>query len=100
MTEDHAHDRYLKEERDMLIFGCINPFCCHGSLGLPNQLKIPKETKTVSTKVLSHKGRYLELELTVKKQSGSHKKGDVIIFTSPDDLWSCKLRFEKLFPKD
>lgn len=100
MRGDHACDRYLKEEGDMLIFGCINPFCCHGSLGLPNHIKIPKETKTVSMKVLSHKDRYLELELTVKKQSGSHKIGDKITLKCHDDLYSCKLEYEKLFPKE
>lgn len=100
MPEDHAHDRYLREEEGMLIFGCINPFCCHGSVGLPNQIKIPKETYNVRLKVLSHKDRFLELEVTLKKESGSHKIGDKVTLKCHDDLCSCKIQFEKSFPKE
>lgn len=97
MNEDHNHDRYLREEKDVLIFGCINPFCCHGNFGLPNHWKIPKETKAVKMKVVSHKNRYLELELTLKKQIREHKSGAIVVIECADNLWACKIEFNKLF---
>ena len=99
MNGDHEHDRFLRVEDSNLVFGCINPFCCHGNVGLPNVVRIPMETRTVSIKVVSHKDRHLKLEVTLKEQVGDNVKGKMFTLDFADNLWECKVRFGKFLER-
>ena len=87
----HEHDRFLYERDSFLHFGCVNPFCGHGNPALPNHYRIPLETKELSMRLLSHKDRKVELELTRKDNGGQ------IVLTAGDSLEECKKAFEQIF---
>lgn len=91
---DHEHDRFLMVRDDFFIFGCINPFCGHGDPPLPNSHKIPNETKKVTMKLLSHKDRKLEIEVTVKKNSNK------TILACDDNLEACRDAFERIIMQE
>ena len=87
---DHEHDRFLYEKDSFLHFGCVNPFCGHGNPALPHHYKIPLETKELSMKLLSHKDRRVEMQLTGKDSGGQ------TVLTAGDSLEECKEAFDRL----
>jgi len=87
----HEHDRFLYEKDGALHFGCVNPFCGHGHPALPNHYRIPLETKELSMRLLSHKDRKVELELTRKDNGGQ------VVLAAGDSLEECKEAFDQLF---
>ena len=87
---DHEHDRFLSEEHTMFIFGCINPFCGHGSPALPKRYKIPKETNEVKLKLLSHLNRKVTMGVTIKET------GKRVVFECDDNLVACSKAFASI----
>ena len=84
------HSRFIQDEEHAFIFGCINPFCGHGSPALPNRYKIPKETNQIMMKLLSHRDRKLEIEVTIKENGGK------VILVCDDNLKSCADAFANI----
>ncbi len=87
----HEHDRFLYEDDGALHFGCINPFCGHGSPALPYHQKVPLNSKDVTMKLLSHKGGELKIEVTPKDTQYQSA-----ILTAEDNLEACAGGFKKL----
>lgn len=97
MNGDFEHNRLLFVKDGNMHFGCINPFCCHGSVGLPNHWEIPLETKSIRIVVLSHSNRILCFEISMKQDVGKHKAGKTVRLTCADNLFACQSIFKNLF---
>ncbi len=91
---DHEHDRFLYEKDGFLHFGCLNPFCGHGNPALPFHHKIPLDSEDVTMKLVSHRDRKMQVEVTPKDP----QYGPTIL-ECEDNLEACGQAFGELhFP--
>lgn len=94
----HEHDRLLNSKNGKLVFGCINPFCEHGDLDLPNRWEILMETSSVTVSVRHDpKNRIAHFDVYLKTNVGKHYKGKFAQFDCQDDLVSCRTAFHDFF---
>lgn len=96
MLGSAAHSRFLAVSDGFLQFGCINPFCGHGSPALPKHWSIPLETNSVKISVVSHKDRLVIFKVFMKQAVGKHKIGETVELSCADDLVACKTAFADL----
>ena len=95
---DHECDRFLGTQDGFMIFGCINPFDCHGELGLPHRYKIPLKTQAVNVTVThDREKRQIHFMIECLADVGKHQKGEKLPIVGPDNLEDSKTLFAKLF---
>lgn len=97
MTDDFEHNRFLFVKDEKMVFGCINPFCRHGNLGLPRHWKIPMITDSVNINIIHHQNRQIAFHICLKKNVGKHKAEETVEITCADNFDACKSAFADLF---
>lgn len=97
MTENFEHSRFLMVKDGAMHFGCINPFCGHGSPAMPHHWEIPLETKSIKIGVVSHNNRLVCFIVYLKKDVGKHKAKETVKLTCADNLDACKSVFNDLY---
>jgi len=87
----HEHDRFLYEKDGALHFGCVNPFCGHGSPALPKHYCVSLDRKDVVMRLLAHDNGQVRIEVTPKDTQCKP-----VILTAEDNLEACREAFNRL----